>query len=477
MKIKLLKLIAVMALVSSFLIPLTVELALAPTSTPTVWIKIYRIQAVDPIEGFLQDGADWRYKIYVWNGEDWSSIEYKPDSNNDDIIVNISHKFEDIKTTTTTIFIDLFEDDSFGAYEIADISSREDVSRFQVTYNLKDNTLDGDDVIVEGAYFKTSGDYDDSVDVDENDANLWFYISDNYDPPEADAGLGQTVYTYEKVNFDGSGSTASSGSSLVKYQWDFENDGIFDAEGETTSYTYTQKGTYTVVLKVTDNLGKLDIDTIIITVKNRAPEASFSYSPSEPTIQDTVSFSDTSEDEDGTVDSWSWDFGDGTTSTVRNPTHQYEDKGTFTATLTVTDNDGASDSVTKTVTIYNLEPTADFSYSPTGPAVDEDVQFTDESEDPEGKQLSFSWDFGDGYTSNVRNPAHKYESARTYTVKLTVTDDGGATDNISQSITIKEKPFFEQQAGGIPRWVILAIIIALVSVVAGVVVIKKRKRA
>jgi PKD repeat protein len=56
--------------------------------------------------------------------------------------------------------------------------------------------------------------------------------------------VDQTVYTGEKVNFDGSASTASAGSSLVKYEWDFENDGGIDAEGAKTSYTYNVKGQY-----------------------------------------------------------------------------------------------------------------------------------------------------------------------------------------------------------------------------------------
>lgn len=441
--------------------------------TPTVWIKIYRIQAVDPIEGFLQDGADWRYKIYVWNGEDWSSLEHKPESNHDDIIVNRVHKFDNIETTTTTVYIDLLEDDPFG-YEIADISSRKGVSRFYLTYNLKDNTIGGDEVIVEGAYYKTSGDYDGSVAVDENDANLWFDIWDNYNPPTADAGSDQTVYTGEKVNFDGSWSIASTGSYINKYEWDFENDGVVDAEGQKTSYTYPAKGWYYAVLKVTDNLGESDTDVCVINVLNRAPTASFTYSPSSPTVQDEIHLVDTSEDEDGTITSWGWDFGDGGTSTEQNPAHQYADKGNYTVSLTVTDNDDAKNTITKKVTIYNLEPTADFTHSPTSPTVDEDVQFTDESTDPEGKLVSCLWDFGDGYTSTVESPVHKYEKAGTYTVKLTVTDDEGTTDTISKTIEVKEAPF----GGGVQLWIIIAFVLVAIAIVAGIgIAVKRRKPA
>ncbi|RLI42490.1 hypothetical protein DRO59_04030, partial [Candidatus Bathyarchaeota archaeon] len=244
-------------------------------------------------------------------------------------------------------------------------------AEYRGTYDLRTNDLSGDEVIIEAGYYKTSGDYDDSIEVDENDASLWFDIWDNYNLPTANAGPDQTIYTGEKVNFDGTASTASSGSSIVRYEWDFENDGVIDAEGAKTSYTYTQKGQYTVTLRVTDSLGQTNTDTCIITVHNRYPIVSFTYTPSKPTVQDTVSFVDTSEDPDGSIVSWFWDFGDGTNSTDHTPTHQYSDKGNYTVALTVTDNDGAQNTLTKTMTIYNIAPTASFTFSPSQPTVDE----------------------------------------------------------------------------------------------------------
>jgi PKD repeat protein len=332
---------------------------------PTFWIKIYRIQAVDAIEGVLEDGADWHYYIWVWDGEKWLTVDSTVPSDRDDVVVNAIHSFT-VKTVSVDFYIALLEDDFWTAADVADISGRAGGgydnydgtiprgAEYGGTYDLRTNSLSGDETIIEAGHYKTSGDYDDSIEVDENDANLWFDVWDNYDLPTANAGVDQTVHTGEKVNFDGSASTASAGSSLVKYEWDFENDGVIDAEGAKTSYTYNVKGQYTVVLRVTDSLGQVDTDTCLIAVLNRAPIASFTYTPTDITIQDAVNFIDTSQDTDGSIVSWYWDFGDGTTSTDRNPTHKYSSEGNYTVTLTVTDNDGAQNVTSKTITVKGM---------------------------------------------------------------------------------------------------------------------------
>jgi len=428
------KVILLVAVLLSYLITFTRLTTLAQEDPiPTVWIKIHRIQAVDPIDIFGE--ADWYYTIEIFNGEEFVSVSaYAEVQNQDDVIEDKTYSFE-VEATETSIFIYLKDDDGIFGFEEADISGSA-FYYYNCIYSLKENTFTGDPVIVEGGYNKTSGDYDDSIDVDENDANLWFTIWDNYNSPVANAGPDQECYSGDKVNFDGSGSTASSGSSIVRYQWDFENDGIFDAEGQITSYTYPEKGVFTAVLRVTDNLGEWDEDTRIINVTNREPDASFTYSPSNPSIRDVINFVDTSEDPDGTLISWLWSFGDGNTSTRQNPSHQYADKGDYLVRLTVTDDDGAEGSITRTVTVINLPPTANFTYSPSSPKEGDDVQFTDSSTDPEGKSLSCLWNFGDGYTSEQRNPVHGYTEAGEYIVTLTVTDDEGATHTVTKTITV-----------------------------------------
>jgi len=291
---------------------------------PTVWVKVYRIQAVDTIENALESSADWRYNITVSDGETLITREFKCPPNNDDIRVDRSDSFTNIKNQDVFVTIRLYEDDLLG-HETADISSSG--TSFDCTYNLASNELGGDETIVEGDYYKTSGDYDESRQKDENDANLWFAIFDNYDAPVAKAGGDQSVYTGEKVNFDGFLSTASEGSSIVKFEWDFKNDGVIDAEGENTSYTYNLKGTQTCRLVVTDSIGVMSEDTCLVNVLNRYPKVEFTFSPSNPSIQDMVNITDVSSDHDGSIISRFWDFGDGTNSTLLNPSHTYSQKG------------------------------------------------------------------------------------------------------------------------------------------------------
>ena len=239
--------------------------------------------------------------------------------------------------------------------------------------------------------------------------------------------------TAELVTFT-DGSSDVDGS-VVSWSWDF-GDGGTSSQSDPT-YSYSDDGTYTVTLTVTDDDGATDSYSDTVVVANIGPTAEFTYSPSDPTTQDTVQFTDQSTDFDGSIVSWSWDFGDGATSTLENPTHQF-DEGTYTVILTVTDDDGATDMHTDTVTVSNVGPIADFSYSPTTPSTLDDVSFTDLSVDSDGSISSWSWDFDDGVTSSDQHPIHSFSTVGTYQVSLTVTDDDGATNSVTISVEITD---------------------------------------
>ncbi len=170
---------------------------------------------------------------------------------------------------------------------------------------------------------------------------------------------------------------------------------------------------------------------------NSPPTAAFTYSPSSPTTQQTIQFTDESTDPDGSIPSWQWSFGDGGTSTTQSPTHQYADDGAYTVTLEVTDDDGATDSTSHSVTVSNQAPIASFVYGPSEPEINEIVDFdASGSYDPDGSIEEYEWDFGDSSTGIGQKPAHSYSDNNTYTATLTVTDDDGATDSTSKNVTV-----------------------------------------
>ena len=174
---------------------------------------------------------------------------------------------------------------------------------------------------------------------------------------------------------------------------------------------------------------------------NTAPTANF-----EPPTCDQLScqFTDASTDSDGSIASRAWTFENGTpaTSTDANPAVTFSAAGTYTVTLTVTDNENATDDFEREVTVTgapgNQSPTAAFTVNCTTNS----CTFTDGSTDPDGSIASRAWDFGDptspDNTSTETNPSHTYSFTELteVTVTLTVTDDVGATNTATQTFNV-----------------------------------------
>lgn len=178
------------------------------------------------------------------------------------------------------------------------------------------------------------------------------------------------------------------------------------------------------------------------------PIADFSGNPLSGYVPLTVIFTDLSKPGTGsTITNYYWEFGDGATSTAKNPSHSYQAPGTYTVKLTVTSNLGDSKTETKTnyitVNILPSSPTADFTASPTSGFASLTVVFTDLSKPGDGATITGRlWNFGDNTTSTEQNPTHTYQAAGTYTVTLTVTNSFGnsKTETKTNYITVNVQP-------------------------------------
>ncbi len=215
--------------------------------------------------------------------------------------------------------------------------------------------------------------------------------------------------------------TDSSTGDITSWAWDFGDGGTSTLQNP--SYNYANPGSYDVTLTVTGPGGNdVSSQPSYITV-GAAPVAAFTATPTTGTAPVSVTFSDQST---GSPTAWAWDFGDGNTDTVQNPTHTYSTGGSFTASLIATNSCG-SDTTSQVITIDTpLAPVADFSADLTSGCGPLDVVFTDLST---GNITSWAWDFGDGGTSTLQNPSYNYANPGSYDVTLTVTGPGGNSIN------------------------------------------------
>lgn len=212
------------------------------------------------------------------------------------------------------------------------------------------------------------------------------------------------------------------------YHWNFGDGNI--SSTYSPSHTYTQAGTYNVALMV-DNGCSFDTTIVGITVYP-SPFVSFSHQPDSVCTFTQFQFINESQP----LAAYAWDFGDGNTSNLTNPTHAYSAPGVYTVTLSgpaITG--GCTASFSEQITVSN-PPNAAFTLNPQAGCVPLDIQFTNQSS---GHAYSY-WEFGDGNTSVAINPQHTYTTAGTYTVRLIVQGINGCADTIAQYVNVNPIP-------------------------------------
>ncbi|HDL84963.1 MAG TPA: PKD domain-containing protein, partial [Candidatus Acetothermia bacterium] len=176
--------------------------------------------------------------------------------------------------------------------------------------------------------------------------------------------------------------------------------------------------------------------------QNMPPTASFTATPTTGQAPLAVSFdASVSSDPDGTIASYTWAFGDGQNGSGMSGSHIYSHAGTFTVILTVIDNGGLMSTASQTITVTapaNAAPTAVFTATPDTGIAPLTVMFNAAtSQDPDGTIVTYDWDFGDGSVHKQGvSVTHTYLSAGSYAAILTVTDDGGAQDTATHTITV-----------------------------------------
>ena len=219
-------------------------------------------------------------------------------------------------------------------------------------------------------------------------------------------------------------SNQSTGT-LTTYAWDF-GDGATSIAANPT-HAYAAPGSYSPSLTVS-GVGGSNTKTRanLITVSapiTSPPVANFSANTTSGPAPLSVVFTSAST---GSISSYAWNFGDGTTSAATNPTHAYAAAGSYSPSLTVS---GAGGSNTKTqanlitVSAAIPAPVANFSANTTSGPAPLSVVFTSAST---GSISSYAWNFGDGSSSTMQNSTHSYAAAGTYSVSLTVTGSGGS---------------------------------------------------
>ena len=306
----------------------------------------------------------------------------------------------------------------------------------QITYNWDF----GDGTSAEGVQvtksFDKGGTYNVRLAVDDNSGTTCStdsagkVITVNTNPV---ANAGQDVnlcleYNQDySVSFDASGSTDIDGDSLA-YSWNF-GDGTGDS-GANVTHVYPSRGEYVATLSVDDGFGagcSSHTDTVNVKL-NKAPVAMAGDNITTCVGSEVLFDGSSSIGEEGENLKYVWDFGDGATGTGAKSAHVYQTGGTYKAVLTVDDleNTECSISSDSIIVSVNSKPSAIFSGANIACTGDEISFDASDTNDSDGDDLKYTWDFGDGTDAQGgTNVTHAYNAGGVYSVRLTVDDNRG----------------------------------------------------
>jgi PKD domain len=273
-------------------------------------------------------------------------------------------------------------------------------------------------------------------------------------PPAAPAPpftVSASPTAFTNVTFDATGWSAAATTTLVSYDWNFG-----DGRTGTGKQTFHQfaAGTFVVTLTVTDSNGvSQSAQQSVEVAEGAVPTADFAFSPSAPAVNQTIFFNGSLSTAGigRKLSRYDWNFGNGATQSGATVSTSYAQTGAFNAVLTVTDDVGQKNSVSKTVTIAGpVGPVAAFTFSPSNPQATVTLATFDAfTSTPGGAAISnYRWNFGDGTIfagapaaaapegGTYLAPLHTFTAQGNVAVALTVTDTNGKTGAITQTVTV-----------------------------------------
>ena len=252
-----------------------------------------------------------------------------------------------------------------------------------------------------------------------------------FDKPKANWSLMSGTCDNDEFEF---ANKSSISSGLAGSFWNFDDNGAVSTD-DNPVYMFASAGSKNVKLVSISEFGCKDSMTKAIVVKE-SPKVSYTATAA-CSLTPTV-FTNTTPDIAGTVANYSWNFGDGTTSTAKSPSKNWSNLGPKVITLTVTLDNGCSQTIQKDVDVLT-QPKASFAASDV--CAGDAVIFVNNTTWPQG-EISYSWDFGDNTTSSSSDPSKSYNVIQTtsYNVTLYAYIKGGCADSITQRVTINEAP-------------------------------------
>ncbi|OQP47250.1 hypothetical protein A4H97_07020 [Niastella yeongjuensis] len=216
------------------------------------------------------------------------------------------------------------------------------------------------------------------------------------------------------------------------WNWDFGNGSLSNVQNPVISFD--QPGTYTVRLVVRNNDGTNGITKNAYVTVYPSPSAQFTSNLTTGCVPVNIQFSDRSTVPGGSIVSWQWDFGDGSTSTDPNPTHSYSNVGFYNVSLTVTSSSGCKNTATagRYIRIVSGVKAAFDNGKAATCQAPYNINFINQSSGP--GNMTFQWDLGNGTTSTASTPSATY-AAGTYNVTLTATSEFGCSGTVTKPVT------------------------------------------